>query len=39
MGCAWFQEWSISAMHSEEDIERTLKANDEAFAEIAKTNS
>jgi len=38
MGCAWFQEWSISAMHSEDDIERTLKANDEAFAEIAKTN-
>jgi glutamate-1-semialdehyde 2,1-aminomutase len=34
MGCAWFEEWSISVAHTEEDLELTLKAIDEAFADI-----
>ena len=35
MGCAWFEEWSISVTHSSEDIVQTLEATDETFAEIA----
>jgi glutamate-1-semialdehyde 2,1-aminomutase len=26
MGSAWFEEWSISAAHTDDDIDRTLEA-------------
>lgn len=31
MGSAWFEEWSISAAHTDEDIDRTLEATEEVF--------
>ncbi len=31
MGSAWFEEWSISAAHTDEDIDRTLEATDEVL--------
>jgi len=34
MGSAWFEEWSISAAHTEADIDRTLEATEEVLREI-----
>lgn len=34
MGSAWFEEWSISAAHTDEDIDRTLDATQEVLREI-----
>lgn len=34
MGSAWFEEWSISAAHAEEDIDRTLEVTEEVLREI-----
>lgn len=34
MGSAWFEEWSISAAHTEEDIDRTLEATEQTLCEI-----
>jgi glutamate-1-semialdehyde 2,1-aminomutase len=34
MGSAWFEEWSISAAHTEDDIDRTLEATEEVLREI-----
>jgi glutamate-1-semialdehyde 2,1-aminomutase len=34
MGSAWFEEWSISAAHTDEDIDRTLEATQEVLREI-----
>jgi glutamate-1-semialdehyde 2,1-aminomutase len=35
MGSAWFEEFSMSAQHSDEDVDRTLEAFDDAIAAIA----
>lgn len=35
MGSAWFEEWSISAQHTDEDIDRTLEATEDALRAIA----
>ncbi len=35
MGSGWFEEWSISAMHTDEDIDRTLEATDETLRAVA----
>jgi glutamate-1-semialdehyde 2,1-aminomutase len=34
MGSAWFEEWSISAAHTDEDIDRTLEVTEEVLREI-----
>jgi len=34
MGSAWFEEWSISAAHTEDDIDRTLEATEQVLREI-----
>ncbi len=34
MGSAWFEEWSISALHTDEDIDRTLEVTEEVLREI-----
>jgi len=34
MGSAWFEEWSISAQHTDEDIDRTLEVTEEVLKEI-----
>jgi len=34
MGSAWFEEWSISAAHTDEDIERTLEVTEEVLKDI-----
>ena len=34
MGSAWFEEWSISAAHTGDDIDRTLEATEETLREI-----
>lgn len=34
MGSAWFEEWSISAQHTEDDIVRTLEATEDALRAI-----
>jgi glutamate-1-semialdehyde 2,1-aminomutase len=34
MGSAWFEEWSISAAHTPDDIDRTLEATEETLREI-----
>jgi glutamate-1-semialdehyde 2,1-aminomutase len=34
MGSAWFEEWSISAAHTADDIDRTLEATEEVLREI-----
>jgi glutamate-1-semialdehyde 2,1-aminomutase len=34
MGSAWFEEWSISAAHTDEDIHRTLDATEKVLGEI-----
>jgi glutamate-1-semialdehyde 2,1-aminomutase len=31
MGSAWFEEWSISAQHTDADIDRTLEATEEVL--------
>jgi glutamate-1-semialdehyde 2,1-aminomutase len=35
MGSAWFEEWSISAQHTDDDIDRTLEAIEECLRAIA----
>ncbi len=35
MGSAWFEEWSISAAHTEEDIDRTLEVTHDVLSAIA----
>jgi glutamate-1-semialdehyde 2,1-aminomutase len=35
MGSAWFEEWSISAAHTDADIGRTLEVTDEVLREIS----
>jgi glutamate-1-semialdehyde 2,1-aminomutase len=35
MGSAWFEEWSISAAHTDADIDRTLEVTDEVLREIS----
>ncbi len=35
MGSAWFEEWSISAQHTDEDINRTLEAIEDCLRAIA----
>lgn len=35
MGSAWFEEWSISAAHTDQDIDRTLEATEEVLREIS----
>jgi glutamate-1-semialdehyde 2,1-aminomutase len=34
MGSAWFEEFSVSAQHTDEDIDRTLETFDECIAEM-----
>ena len=34
MGSAWFEEWSISAAHTDEDIDRTLEVTEEVLRDI-----
>jgi glutamate-1-semialdehyde 2,1-aminomutase len=34
MGSAWFEEWSISAAHADEDIDRTLEVTEEVLRDI-----
>jgi glutamate-1-semialdehyde 2,1-aminomutase len=34
MGSAWFEEWSISAAHTDDDVDRTLEATQEVLREI-----
>jgi glutamate-1-semialdehyde 2,1-aminomutase len=34
MGSAWFEEWSISAQHTDADIDRTLEATEDVLREI-----
>lgn len=35
MGSAWFEEWSISAAHSDDDIDRTLVATEDVLRRIS----
>ncbi len=35
MGSAWFEEWSMSAQHTDEDINRTLEAIEDCLRVIA----
>ena len=35
MGSAWFEEFSMSAQHTDEDVDRTLEAFEDAIAAIA----
>jgi len=35
-GGAWFEEWFISAMHAEEDIEKAVEVSSKLFKEFAK---
>jgi glutamate-1-semialdehyde 2,1-aminomutase len=35
MGTAWFEEFSMSAQHTDEDVDRTLERFDDAIAAIA----
>jgi glutamate-1-semialdehyde aminotransferase len=35
MGTAWFEEFSMSAQHTDEDIDRTLERFDECITAIA----
>ncbi len=35
MGSAWFEEWSISAAHTDEDIDRTLEVTNDVLTAIA----
>jgi glutamate-1-semialdehyde aminotransferase len=35
MGSAWFEEWSISAAHTDEDIDRTLEVTHDVLSAIA----
>lgn len=37
MGSGWFEEYSISAAHTEEDIEETLNITEDVLKEIKKT--
>ena len=32
MGSAWFEEWSMSAQHTDEDVDRTLEAFEDSLA-------
>jgi glutamate-1-semialdehyde 2,1-aminomutase len=34
MGSAWFEEWSISAAHTDEDIDRTLEVTEDVLRAI-----
>ncbi|MFL5736529.1 MAG: aspartate aminotransferase family protein [Actinomycetota bacterium] len=34
MGSAWFEEWSISAQHTDEDVDRTLEVTESVVKEI-----
>jgi len=34
MGSAWFEEWSISAQHTDEDVDRTLEVTEAVLKEI-----
>ncbi len=34
MGSAWFEEWSMSAQHTDEDVDRTLEATEETLRAI-----
>jgi glutamate-1-semialdehyde 2,1-aminomutase len=34
MGSAWFEEWSISAAHTDEDIDQTLEVTEEVLRDI-----
>lgn len=34
MGTAWFEEWSISVAHTDEDIDRTLEATEDVLRAI-----
>jgi glutamate-1-semialdehyde 2,1-aminomutase len=34
MGTAWFEEWSMSAQHTDEDIDRTLEVTEDVLREI-----
>jgi glutamate-1-semialdehyde 2,1-aminomutase len=34
MGSAWFEEWSISAQHTDEDVDRTLEVTEDVLKEI-----
>lgn len=36
MGSGWFEEYSISAAHTEEDIEETLNRTDDVLSIIKK---
>ncbi len=35
MGSAWFEEWSMSAQHTDEDVDRSLEAFDDTMRAIA----
>jgi glutamate-1-semialdehyde 2,1-aminomutase len=35
MGSAWFEEFSMSAQHTDEDVDRTLEAFDATIADIS----
>jgi len=37
MGSAWFEEWSISAAHTDEDIDRTLEATEDVLRAVCAT--
>jgi glutamate-1-semialdehyde 2,1-aminomutase len=34
MGSAWFEEWSMSAQHTDEDVDRTLEAVEDCVRAI-----
>jgi glutamate-1-semialdehyde 2,1-aminomutase len=34
MGSAWFEEWSMSAQHTDEDVDRTLEVTESVLKEI-----
>ena len=34
MGSAWFEEWSISAAHTDDDVDRTLEVSEEVLRTI-----
>jgi glutamate-1-semialdehyde 2,1-aminomutase len=34
MGSAWFEEWSVSAQHTDEDVDQTLEVTDEVLRAI-----
>jgi len=35
-GGAWFEEWFISAMHTEEVVEKAIEASGELFRRFAR---